>query len=189
MDKIPTRASNDEINTLNLEARIIRLLWDKNIWTIGDLLIYSRQELITLSGIGEVHLAAVETALAEHYLQLKQQLDNVPEREVSINFLGLKRPTRQLLEDNGIWSTQVLLTHSKEELMKFPKLGATKFNEIKRALARFNLRLKGPANFSYYSSLVQALKMIEHPERFTAEEKQNFVNVLRQALYPSVPKL
>ena len=141
------------VNDFELSVRSRNCLSKMNIFTLGDLLRISEQEMLSYKNFGETSLKEVREMLAARNLRLGMYRDG-EERSISkadqkvlgesIEKLELINKSQQMLENLGVSRIGDLAQYSDLDLFKAPGSGQSLVQELSTALGAFGICLHKP---------------------------------------------
>jgi DNA-directed RNA polymerase subunit alpha len=141
------------VNDFELSVRSRNCLAKMNIFTLGDLLRITEQEMLRYKNFGETSLKEVREMLAARNLRLGMFREN-EERSISkadqkvlaesIEKLELTPKTQQVMEDLGVSRIGDLAQFSDLDLYKAPASGQSVVQELSTALGAFGVCLNKP---------------------------------------------
>ncbi|HUG89709.1 MAG TPA: DNA-directed RNA polymerase subunit alpha C-terminal domain-containing protein [Planctomycetaceae bacterium] len=146
------------ITDFELTVRSRNCLQGMNIHTLGDLTRIGEQELLNGKNFGETSLKEVRDLMAEHDLQIGQNLgkprplpayferDLSPQEQAvltrSVNDLNLSVRARKCMTRLGLTTVGELVQKTPDELLGTRNFGVTSLNEIRTRLGEMNLKLR-----------------------------------------------
>jgi DNA-directed RNA polymerase subunit alpha len=149
MEKIMRTSVND----FELSVRSRNCLAKMNIFTLGDLLRITEQEMLSYKNFGETSLKEVREMLAIRNLRLGMYREN-EERSItkadqkvlgeSIEKLELGEKAAQVLEGLGVSRLGDLAQYTDLDLYKAPGSGQSVVQELSTALGAFGVSLRKP---------------------------------------------
>lgn len=149
MEKIMRTSVND----FELSVRSRNCLAKMNIFTLGDLLRITEQEMLSYKNFGETSLKEVKEMLAARNLRLGMYREG-EERSItkadqkvlgeSIEKLELGEKTAQVLENLGVSRLGDLAQYTDLDLYKAPGSGQSVVQELSTALGAFGVGLRKP---------------------------------------------
>ncbi len=141
------------VNDFELSVRSRNCLSKMNIFTLGDLLRISEQEMLSYKNFGETSLKEVKEMLAARNLRLGMYREG-EERSItkadqkvlaeSIEKLELGNKNLQMLEGLGVSRIGDLAQYTDLDLFKAPLSGQTIVQELSTALGAFGVSLPKP---------------------------------------------
>ena len=141
------------VNDFELSVRSRNCLAKMNIFTLGDLLRISEQEMLSYKNFGETSLKEVKEMLAARNLRLGMYREG-EERSItkadqkvlaeSIEKLELGNKNLQMLEGLGVSRIGDLAQYTDMDLFKAPLSGQTIVQELSTALGAFGVSLPKP---------------------------------------------
>ena len=141
------------VNVFELSVRSRNCLSKMNIFTLGDLLRISEQEMLSYKNFGETSLKEVKEMLAARNLRLGMYREG-EERSItkadqkvlaeSIEKLELGNKNLQMLEGLGVSRIGDLAQYTDLDLFKAPLSGQTIVQELSTALGAFGVSLPKP---------------------------------------------
>ena len=141
------------VNDFELSVRSRNCLSKMNIFTLGDLLRISEQEMLSYKNFGETSLKEVKEMLAARNLRLGMYHEG-EERSItkadqkvlaeSIEKLELGNKNLQMLEGLGVSRIGDLAQYTDLDLFKAPLSGQTIVQELSTALGAFGVSLPKP---------------------------------------------
>ena len=141
------------VNDFELSVRSRNCLSKMNIFTLGDLLRISEQEMLSYKNFGETSLKEVREMLAARNLRLGMYRDG-EERSISkadqkvlgesVEKLELVNKSQQMLENLGVSRIGDLAQYSDLDLFKAPGSGQSLVQELSTALGAFGICLHKP---------------------------------------------
>jgi DNA-directed RNA polymerase subunit alpha len=141
------------VNDFELSVRSRNCLSKMNIFTLGDLLRISEQEMLSYKNFGETSLKEVKEMLAARNLRLGMYREG-EERSItkadqkvlaeSIEKLELGNKNLQMLEGLGVSRIGDLAQYTDMDLFKAPLSGQTIVQELSTALGAFGVSLPKP---------------------------------------------
>jgi DNA-directed RNA polymerase subunit alpha len=141
------------VNDFELSVRSRNCLAKMNIFTLGDLLRISEQEMLSYKNFGETSLKEVKEMLAARNLRLGMYRDG-EERSISkadqkvlgesIEKLELANKAQYMLESLGVSRIGDLAQYSDLDLFKVPHSGQSVVQELSTALGAFGVGLHKP---------------------------------------------
>ncbi len=141
------------VNDFELSVRSRNCLAKMNIFTLGDLLRISEQEMLSYKNFGETSLKEVREMLSARNLRLGMYRDG-EERSISkadqkvlgesIEKLELVNKSQQMLENLGVSRIGDLAQYSDLDLFKAPGSGQSVVQELSTALGAFGIGLHKP---------------------------------------------
>jgi DNA-directed RNA polymerase subunit alpha len=151
---------NIPITDFELSVRSRNCLKKMNMWTLGDLLRATEQELLSYKNFGETSLNEIKSLLASKGLRLGQNVEDgkggtLPRRPTvvvgnvapeilnkPVAELELSVRSRKALQRLNIASVGELASRTEDELLGCKNFGHTSLNEIKQQLTSFGLGLR-----------------------------------------------
>ena len=141
------------VNDFELSVRSRNCLAKMNIFTLGDLLKITEQEMLSYKNFGETSLKEVKEMLAARNLRLGMFRDG-EERSISkadqkvlgesVEKLELGNKSQQMLENLGVSRIGDLAQYSDLDLYKAPGSGQSVVQELSTALGAFGVSLPRP---------------------------------------------
>jgi DNA-directed RNA polymerase subunit alpha len=141
------------VNDFELSVRSRNCLAKMNIFTLGDLLRITEQEMLRYKNFGETSLKEVKEMLAARNLRLGM-FREAEERSISkadqkvlgenVEKLELTPKTQQVMEDLGVARIGDLAQYSDMDLYKAPASGQSVVQELSTALGAFGITLNKP---------------------------------------------
>lgn len=141
------------VNDFELSVRSRNCLAKMNIFTLGDLLRITEQEMLRYKNFGETSLKEVKEMLAARNLRLGM-FREAEERSISkadqkvlgesVEKLELVPKSQQVLEDMGVSRIGDLAQYSDMDLYKAPGSGQSVVQELSTALGAFGIGLNKP---------------------------------------------
>ena len=148
------------ITDFELSVRSRNCLSKMGVQSLGDLVRFTEQELLSHKNFGETSLQEIKDILAQKGLRLGMGREN--EDEATRAFMGmeapvddrdaiLKRPiselelsvrSRNCMATLGVQTIGDLVSHSEQDLTECKNFGQTSMNEIRQKLAEFGLMLR-----------------------------------------------
>ncbi len=141
------------VNDFELSVRSRNCLAKMNIFTLGDLLSITEQEMLSYKNFGETSLKEVKEMLAMRGLRLgmnregDERLLSKADQKVlgeAIEKLELTPKAQQVLESLGVSRLGDLVQYSDLDLYKVPSSGQSIVQEISTALGAFGTGLRKP---------------------------------------------
>ena len=149
MDKIMRTSVND----FELSVRSRNCLAKMNIFTLGDLLRITEQEMLSYKNFGETSLKEVREMLAARNLRLgmfreheDRSISKADQKVLgeSIERLELSPKTSQVMDALGITRLGDLVQYTDLDLYKAPGSGQTVIQELSTALGAYGVGLRKP---------------------------------------------
>jgi DNA-directed RNA polymerase subunit alpha len=149
MEKIMRTSVND----FELSVRSRNCLAKMNIFTLGDLLRITEQEMLSYKNFGETSLKEVKEMLAARGLRLgmyregeERTLSRADQKVLSepIDKLELSPKAGKVLEDLGVSRLGDLAQYTDLDLYKAPGSGQSVVQELSTALGAFGVGLRKP---------------------------------------------
>jgi DNA-directed RNA polymerase subunit alpha len=141
------------VNDFELSVRSRNCLAKMNIFTLGDLLKITEQEMLSYKNFGETSLKEVKEMLAARSLRLGMFRDG-EERSISkadqkilgesVEKLELSSRSQQVLENLGVSRIGDLAQYTDLDLYKSPGSGQSVVQELSTALGAFGVSLPRP---------------------------------------------
>jgi DNA-directed RNA polymerase subunit alpha len=141
------------VNDFELSVRSRNCLAKMNIFTLGDLLKITEQEMLSYKNFGETSLKEVKEMLAARNLRLGMFRDG-EERSISkadqkvlgesVEKLELGNKSQGMLENLGVSRIGDLAQYSDLDLYKAPGSGQSVVQELSTALGAFGVSLPRP---------------------------------------------
>jgi DNA-directed RNA polymerase subunit alpha len=141
------------VNDFELSVRSRNCLSKMNIFTLGDLLKITEQEMLSYKNFGETSLKEVKEMLAARTLRLGMFRDG-EERSISkadqkilgesVEKLELSSRTQQVLENLGVTRIGDLAQYSDLDLYRAPGSGQSVVQELSTALGAYGIALTRP---------------------------------------------
>jgi DNA-directed RNA polymerase subunit alpha len=141
------------VNDFELSVRSRNCLAKMNIFTLGDLLRITEQEMLSYKNFGETSLKEVKEMLAARNLRLGMFREG-DERSISkadqkilgesVEKLELVNRTQQMLENLGVTRIGDLAQYTDLDLYKAPGSGQSVVQELSTALGAFGISLPHP---------------------------------------------
>lgn len=148
------------ITDFELSVRSRNCLAKMGVQTLGDLVRYTEQELLSHKNFGETSLQEIKDILAQKNLRLGMDRDS--DDDATRAFLGMDRPvddrdavlrrpitelelsvrSRNAMATLGVQTIGDLVANSETQLMGCKNFGQTSMNEIRQKLAEFGLMLR-----------------------------------------------
>jgi DNA-directed RNA polymerase subunit alpha len=141
------------VNDFELSVRSRNCLAKMNIFTLGDLLSITEQEMLSYKNFGETSLKEVKEMLAMRGLRLgmnresDERLLSKADQKIlseSIEKLELSNRTQQMLENLGVTRIGDLVQYTDLDLYKAPGSGQSAVQELSTALGAFGTGLRRP---------------------------------------------
>ncbi len=148
------------ITDFELSVRSRNCLSKMGVQSLGDLVRFTEQELLSHKNFGETSLQEIKDILAQKGLRLGMGREN--EDEATRAFMGLEAPvddrdavlkrpiselelsvrSRNCMATLGVQTIGDLVAHSEQDLTECKNFGQTSMNEIRQKLAEFGLMLR-----------------------------------------------
>lgn len=141
------------VNDFELSVRSRNCLAKMNIFTLGDLLSITEQEMLSYKNFGETSLKEVKEMLAMRGLRLgmnregDERLLSKADQKIlgeSMEKLELSNRTQQMLEGLGVTRIGDLVQFTDLDLYKAPSSGQSAVQELSTALGAFGTGLRRP---------------------------------------------
>ena len=154
------------VSDFELSVRVRNCLQRMNIFTVGELVHHTEEELLASKNFGDTSLQEIKEMLAARNLRLGQDREDVEEAaaaaeagdgeavptrpadeailQTPISDLDLSIRSRKCMERLGIATLGQLADHTAEELLGSRNFGRTSLVEVAEKLSRYGLRLKEP---------------------------------------------
>ncbi|MCK6480026.1 MAG: tetratricopeptide repeat protein [Planctomycetes bacterium] len=148
------------ITDFELSVRSRNCLAKMGVQSLGDLVRFTEQELLSHKNFGETSLQEIKDILAQKALRLGMGREN--EDAATRAFMGIEKPqddreamlkrpiselelsvrSRNCMATLGVQTIGDLVLHSENDLMGCKNFGQTSMNEIRQKLAEFGLMLR-----------------------------------------------
>jgi DNA-directed RNA polymerase subunit alpha len=152
------------ITDFELSVRSRNCLSKMGVQSLGDLVRFTEQELLSHKNFGETSLQEIKDILAQKALRLGMGREN--EDAATRAFMGIEKPqddreamlkrpiselelsvrSRNCMATLGVQTIGDLVLHSENDLMGCKNFGQTSMNEIRQKLAEFGLMLRTEEN-------------------------------------------
>lgn len=146
--KVQTTLKNISLDTLisdlDISTRTLNCLRRASIMTIKDVLSYSKSKLLKIRGIGINGVIEIETLIRMlGYDLISEDINDVENSslDISIRRLSLNVRLENILFRKRIFTIDVLVTYSRDDLLKISGMGAKGVDEIETALASLGYKL------------------------------------------------
>ncbi|MFT4537951.1 MAG: DNA-directed RNA polymerase subunit alpha [Planctomycetota bacterium] len=145
------------ITDFELSVRARNSLNKMNILTLGDLVVKTEPELLSVKNFGETSLNEIKEILNSKRLRLGMNrleaaasiathsatsANDEDELAQPISILKLSIRARRVVENIGALTVQDICQHSEDELLGMPNFGATSLAELKSKLTEMGLTLR-----------------------------------------------
>ena len=155
-----------KVDQLDLPVRPYNCLRNAGIERVGDLVVKTAEELLTIRNMGRVSVAEIERSLGRIGLRLGmsgeadsgEHASNDPDvMSMGVDELDLTTRALNCLQGAGVVCVGDLVRKTAVELMSIPGMGAAGVYVVEAALRGFGLGLRSDADFNAFVRGIQML--------------------------------